>query len=615
MIPIYNDMGEVAKDSYGRVIYTETPADTLLKDYKEPHITIGGSDIPVWLYIEMYCPIEDRDSNLSGFALNHSQIEEYKAMAEQYVAEGRIRLNIGKSRQMGGTTLISAFLWTLALKPGTKVGIIADTEAKGIGILNKYKVFYANCPEPIGSMLRKCEVANNSKELSFDFGKGRKTSFVVLTQGDGAGVSFHFNLIHESEVAVWENISITISKLEKTVSNADPRSVIVRETTARGHNDWEKLYLRGKYRKGTFRSIFVPWYWEPSYKSRYDGHNLNEYELKLRDEYGLSLDQIQFWYESWQDVDCDYNELAAEYPTNDVEMFSSTSTPAFSGELVDRQRKAVEACPYLYRGRFVFGTKSDGLRGKVEILDPRWVEDHNGPIKVFEEVPPSHPMFVCTDPANGGSDYWASEVFDNSDFRQIAVFHQQGSKVDADTASLQSLVLLAAMQCGCFHDGKFDPTRFDIAKAHQLRAGVTGERNTTKQLFDLAWRVGLRNIPRDKNDDGYHTGTDNRKNMVDMGIQMFRDTQGRAVQDDDTLLEMTTFQYQSSGRTQFEKPMALKGSHDDLVMAFCGGCYMRSYFPTLVIEIGKQSSKPNGFDPWAYNKKEEESSKYPIKWR
>lgn len=613
MIPFYDAMGEKTKDAMGNVLYAKTEADEELKDFLEPHITFMGRNVPVWQYIEMYCPIEDRESNLHGFALNHSQIEEYKAMSLQYQEQGVIRLNIGKSRQMGGTTLISAFLWTLALKPGTKVGIIADTEAKGIGILSKYKVFYANCPEPLGSMLRKCESVNNSKELTFDFGKGRKTSFVVLVQGDGAGVSFHFNMIHESEVAVWDNIAITISKLEKTVSNADPRSVIIRETTARGHNHWEKLYTKGKFHDGTFRSIFVPWYWEPSYKTAYDGHPLNEYEIKLRDEYGCSLDQIQFWYNAWHDVDCDYNELASEYPSNDIEMFNSSAISIFPSDIIDRQRQENEKRGYVHKGYFEFGVKTDGLRGPIEILSPRWIEDHNGACTITEIVPTSHPLFICNDPAKGGSDYWASHIFDNSDFRSIATYHMEARRVEGDKACLQMLCLLVALKCGCFHDGAFDPKLFDVHKANQMKAGVTGERNTTKILFDIAWRMGLRNIPRDKGDDGYHTGTDNRPTMINLGKQMFRDTEGRCIQDNETLSEMSSFQWQKSGIMKNEKAMAIGDAHDDLVMAYCGACYMRTYFSTLVEEPKKEIKKRVGFDPFSVDKGPEE--KYAIRWR
>lgn len=613
MIPIFNQVGEKAKDANGNIIYVKTLADDELADVLEPHITMGERNIPVWKYIEMYCAIEDRESNLHGFALNHSQIEEYKAMSKQYLEQGIIRMNIGKSRQMGATTLISAFLWTLALKPGTKVGIIADTEAKGIGILEKYKVFYANSPEPIYSDLKKAEAVNNSKELTFNFGKGQKTSFIVLVQGAGAGVSFHFNMIHESEVAVWDNIAITISKLEKTVSNADRRSVIVRETTARGHNHWEKLYTKGKFRDGTFRSIFVPWYWEPSYRTKYDGHPLNEYELKLRDEYKCDLDQIQFWYDAWHDVDCDYNELAAEYPSNDVEMFNSSAISIFPSDLIDKQRQVNDKRGYAHKGYFEFGVKTEGLRGPIEILNPHWVEDHNGVCTITECVPSSHPLFLCNDPAKGGSDYWAGHIFDNSDFRSIATYHREARRVEGDKACLQMLCLLTALQCGCFHDGKFDASLFSTQKAHELRAGVAGERNTTKILFDIAWRMGLRNIPRDKGEEGYHTGVDNRPTMIELGKQMFRDTQGAVIQDNETLKEMASFQWQKSGITKTEKAMAVGDEHDDLVMAYCGGCYMRTYFSTLVVEPKREARRKLAFDPFARNERPQE--KYPIRWR
>ena len=613
MVPIYGETGEVARDADGNVIYKRTLADDELQGYPKPSITFGGTEVPVWLYIEMYCPIEDRESNLSGFELNKSQIEEYKAMSDQYVEEGRIRLNIGKSRQMGGTTLISAFLWTLALKPGTKVGIIADTEAKGIGILSKYKVFYANSPEPLRTMLRKCEAVNNSKELTFDFGKGRKTSFVVLTQGDGAGVSFHFNLIHESEVAVWDNILITISKLEKTVSNADPRSVIVRETTARGHNDWEKLYLRGKYRKGTFRSIFVPWHWEPSYRARYDGHPLNEYELRLRDEFGLDDSQIQFWHDAWQDVGGDYNELAAEYPTDDVEMFNSTAVSIFPAQTIEDRRREIEARPYLRKGYLRFGLQSNGYKGRIDIVSPKWVEDPNGPCEIYSYGDVNHPMFVCVDPAKGGTDYWAAHVYDNNEFREVACYHQQANKVESDKACLQAFALLVACQCGCFSEAGFDASSFSVGTAHNLRAGVTAERNTTEEPFDIAYRMGLRNIPRDGGKDGYRTGVDNRQTMIDLGRQMLRDTEGRCVSSMDTLLEMAAFQYQRTGRSGAEKAMALDGAHDDLVMSFVGACYMRTYFPTIALTPKAEVTRKVAFDPLARDVGKTE--RHPIRWR
>lgn len=610
MIPIYNSFGEKAKDSYGNVIYTHTEADDELKDCLEPSITIGGRKIPVWLYIEMYCPVEDRDSNLSGFALNRSQIEEYKVMARQYVEDGRIRLNIGKSRQMGGTTLISAFLWTRGIaNVGMKTAVVADTEMKGIGILHKYKVFYYNTPEPIASMLRKCEAVNNSKELTFDFGKGRTTTFEVIVQGENAGASKHFNQIHESEVALWERIKETVNVLEKTVSTSDRNSAIIRETTARGHNHWETLYQAGKKREDYFRSIFIPWYWEKSYSERYNGHKLNEYEIGLREKYGLSDDQIQFWYLQWKSAGMDYPSVASEFPTNDVEMFSSSGISVFPTDLL----AAIPTKEPLFRGKFVFGTHESGYKGRLDILSPRWVEDPNGCVSVYKTVPSGHPLFSCTDPAKGGSDYWATHIIDNSDFTQIAVYHQEGRKTVSDQACLQSLVLLVAMQCGCFHDGEFDPSLFDVDFAHRKRAGVTAERNSTEEIFDIAWRMGLRNIPRDNHKDGYRTGTDNRQPMIDMLKQMLRDTEGACVNDEETVEEMMKFQFQQFGRLGNEKAMAAGNAHDDLVMALAGACYMRTYFPTTILDNEKKATKRLAFDPMHIDKKE--AAKHPIEWR
>ena len=602
-------------DSRGKQSVTnpwiKTLADTELADCRNLSIHAFNQDYPVWKFIEMYCRIMDKNGRRIAFRMNAAQIKTYQLWDKQIGEIGYIRCNEGKGRQMGSSTLIAALLWTMLIThPGYKVGILADTEEKGIGLLQKYRFFYLNMPEEYRAELQAICATDNSHMLSFDFGDGIVSSVQVIVAGKNAGASYTFQALHDSEVALWEEIDATLMALEQTVGDV-PGTIIVRETTARGPNDWKEHFEQGKNNRSEFRSIFLAWFLMKSYRKKYDGHELNEYERFLRDEVGLDLDQIQWWKEKFNRVHCDLAYMKQEYPSTEAEMWQSTSICIFDAEMVAR-RKAETENNWLFRGNFEYEKPTyDGeeVGSAIRLGNQHLILDPIGAVTIYEAPLKGHPYALVNDPANGGEDYNATLVFDCSNDHLVAVYHQR--RVDADISAFQSYCLYMYYQTGSL-EGTGD---------YENRVYVSGERNTTTYFLRTMQRLGAY-VVRDRSENetssmldhlGWRTTPSNRQNMIDTFKICFHASNGMIVPDYETLCEMENFQYRKSGVQQREKAQALGHGHDDLVMAACGyfHCKERGDFECNVLyEQTQKGTVP--FDP--FRKNEPQRSNHFMNW-
>lgn len=600
--------------------WLRTRADDELADCDALTFTYDGEPYEVWRFIEAFLKISDKDGNVIPFALNGAQRKTYRLWDEQYREKGFIRCNEGKGRQMGSSTFIHAFgAVKLFTRPGFRIGILADTEVKGKGLLQKYKFFYENLPEPFRSKLRAMECANSSDRLAFDWGHGVISEVVVIVATENAGASFTFQMLHCSEVALWESIGPTLTALERTVANVRD-TFIFRETTARGPNEWKEYYEAGKKGKGRFRSIFLPWYLHEGYRSKYDGHVLNSYERKLA-AMGVSLDQIQWWYEEYHDCHGDLGYMMQEFPSTEDEMWHTTSVAIFDAEITAR-RKAETEGKWLLRGNFEHGQPTyerSEVDSPIRVSDISFVPDPIGAVTIFEEPIEGHPYALVDDPANGGADFHAAHVVDCSNDRQVATYHMD--KADPDEVAFQCYCLwLRYRTVG----GKAAATEEEEDVMRIVREGrvepnrvyVSGERNLSTYWLHMMARLGAGPISRDRQDNessaaidqlGWRTTPSNRQNMIDSFKIAFRESDGKIVNDYETLCEMESFQYRKSGISQTEKAQAIGGAHDDLVMAYCGyfHCKNRGDFECDVRPRREVRVEPYSYDPFRDGRRKE----------
>ena len=599
MIPLLDNFGK-QKTQNGRLLWQKTEADEELKDCNGLCIDFMGKRYPLWKYVEMFCPIMDKHASRVPLQMNSAQRKLYRFMDEQFKKTGKVRTNIGKGRQMGSSTLVAALYWTwLITHPGFKVGILADTEAKGKGLLEKYRFFYLNSPEPLRSELKKACQVDNAECLSFDFGSGIVSSVMVIVANKNAGASYTFQALHCSEVALWEEISATLAALEQTVGNIDG-TFIIRETTARGPNKWKRYYELGKTNKGLFRSIFLPWYLDTTYQAQYDGHPLTKYERGLQ-TIGLNVHQIQYWSQLYAGCGQDMVYMKHEYPSTEAEMWEGSGATYFDANIVAR-RKQEREFKYLHLGNFEYDEpRTDGtVDGRIWVDNPRFLWNEFGSVSIFEEPIEGHPYALACDPSEGGEDYTACHVIDCSNDRQVAVFHK--TKVDHYDASYQCHCLATYFKNGSL-DGK---------KNYDNRIYVTGERNSSRlwlrTMKRLGWEVRIDRSEDEtgtyRNELGWRTTTSNRKAMIDEFANAFRMSLGTIVMDYETLCEMESFQWKFKNEEDHKgKAQAVGGAHDDLVMAYAGYFMCKGDFDCSIERKKTKTDEVFRFDPMSADKK------------
>lgn len=544
--------------------FKQTLADKMLAEYdNDLAIVIAGEDgkdivVPVWRFIEMYLRIKDRKGKFRVFEINLAQCQFYIELCKQKRSGQPMRIDILKARQLGFSTFIAAIIFVLTiLVPNQTACIIADTAEHATNLFKKYKFYYANLPEPIKQQLPL--IASNAKELTVDYGMGQTSTVRVLVQGENAGRSDTCQYLHLSEVAFWQNIVDTTTSVLQTVDDNNPNSIIVYETTANGVNDykaiWDEDVIDGSV---GYKALFFAWYLDPNNRMKYWDFELFDWEKKMMEKHNLDLEQVAWYRAQYNKMRGNLDKLRQEMPSTPVEAFIVSGTSQFNMALVlERKAEILEEMnkKKLKKGFFSFSKEVSRDGSQITLTNIHWVDSEVGEIIIYEEPQKGYPYVVNNDPAMGGEDYFATQVINNNTGHQSAVYHK--NKCDADDAAYQ-MYLLAKYYNGAL---------------------VSGETNTTAYLLKLVYKCGYRFIYQDQDYEalggryadkfGYKTKQNNRQVMLEQFAEAFRDDP-RIVNDYETICEMENFQIIKNEATGKEKAQAIRGKHDDLVMAFAG---------------------------------------------
>lgn len=158
---------------------------------------------------------------------------------------------------------------------------------------------------------------------------------------------FDFVMAHLSEVAFWcDSAMRSPEAFIRAVSGGVARvdcSLIVLESTANGvGNYFHAEWMRSKRGDSDKTAVFVPWHEIDIYSSPvtdaaalWDGMDARERALW---EKGCTLEQIQ-WYHDKRREYATPAQMAAEFPSDDLEAFASTSRSVFSPAGVEALRQ------------------------------------------------------------------------------------------------------------------------------------------------------------------------------------------------------------------------------------------------------------------------------------
>lgn len=225
-----------------------------------------------------------------------------------------------------------------------------------------------------------------------------------------------------------------------------------------------------------------------------------------------------------------------------------TGKTVFNAAAVSARLEALK--PPVMRGFFEYSGDPDG----IHIADWRWVDDPDGPVKIYKRPEAGRPYVIGGDTAGDGSDFFLGQVLDNITGEQVCVLRHQ---YDEDTYARQMFCL----------------------GMHYNEALIAPETNFSTYPVKLLDLMGYRNLyVREVEDEfdgkikhafGFQTNSLTRPVMISELIRILRDNIG-TVNDEDTLLEMLTFV-----RNEKLRPEAEPGAHDDCVMALAIAHYIR----------------------------------------
>jgi len=519
-------------------------------------------------YIEEYLKIRDKKSQIIDFKLNTPQQKLYNVIKEQKKQGKPVRIIILKARQMGFSTLTEGILFKETVtKKNINTGIITHIEEATTNLFNMSKLFYNELPEAI-----KPQILNsNAKELIFNTrdNKGLNSKIRCMTAGSvGVGRSATYNNLHLSELAFWQGDKKAIlTGLMQTVPNT-PNTMIIIESTANGYEYYKELYDGAVNGTNDFIPVFIGWNELP----KYTGFKLNAEEQSLVDNFGVTLDQLE-WRRWCIRNNCggDIEQFHQEYPITPEQAFISTGKCYFNKENIFNRINEVKEP--IIKGSFIY-TYSDNRR----ITDYKFQTEDNGFIQIYEQPKPRVPYVIGRRySSENGSDMFTAFVIDNITGKVVAKLWQEFDEVEY-TRQVYCLGkfynnALIGLECN-----------FSTYPVNELE-GLGYDNQYIRQVEDSYTHKMEKKL-------GFRTTSTSRPRILAQ-LQTIVLEEIDKIPDKDTLKEMLTFIKNEKGR-----PEAQEGYHDDLVMGLAIAYDIREQQTFNLLEGHTSQPRELSFEPF-----------------
>jgi hypothetical protein len=533
------------------------------------------------VFAEEYIKIVNKDGDL--VPLKHNSIQTRINLKKKVLrAQGKlVRIIVIKPRQCGVSTDAQGnMIYNTTTKENRTGLIVAHTQPATTVIFEKAKYMYNNLPVYVKPLLQ----ASNAKELVFDRptgykgkGKGLHSKISIQVAGDvniGRGDTIHY--FHASEFAFWSSPDGKSPKKQLAgIMAAMPKTLDTDaeiESTGNGYNDFKDLCDDAKKGKNEWTLMFFAWHdfelnimdcTDEEYKrliSTLD-NNIYEYLFGTQKQQGivqlfnLTKEQIKWWIWTYRnDNNGDLNMMKQENPSSYSEAFLATGTPVFNNERVNmrieyleqkHKNKKPDEPPKCGSFKFEWGNPDNLDYIKEKSIE--WVEDPNGPIKIYEFPQSGYPYVIGGDTKGEGRDFYAGTIINNVTGNRAATIRNCwnnskpytwqmyclgmfynlaliGIEMNFNTAPIEELERL-------HYPRQYTRRRYDdMTKEYQLKHGWKTDGNTRPLIIDK------------------------EIHLIDKNIDLFNDI---------TMLEeCITFVYDDKGH-----PDARSGKHDDALIS------------------------------------------------
>lgn len=578
-------------------------------------------DFPFWAAFLVYIKKKGGGEDVL-FRLSRPQRRFVARLENLRLANKPIRIILLKARQWGGSTTSQLYMAWLQLvhKIGLNSLIIAHQTAGSDEIRDMFKRMLSYYP--IEMLYKIGEVYNENEPKLVGVGMSglihsvpqRNCKIKIGTaKNPDSCRGGDYNLVHCSEVGIWENTEK--KSPEDIVRSAcsgillEPYTMIVYESTANGTgNFFHREYIDAKMKKSQFEAMFVSWFdieqYSTMFESEEEKHRFakqlyinrnNENKTSDREEpgkylwylwqLGATLEGI-LWYTNERKKYNDHGQMAAEYPSDDIEAFVHSGERVFDKYLVDKLKKSC------IPPRYIGDIYANADEGSDALKNLKFSQDNQGLLwiwempEIWEEEKVTDRYLVVVDIGGRSSkaDWSVITVFDRfwmMDGEKPTVVAQWYGHIDMDILAWKSA------QIAAFYDNALFVIESNTLETHDRERNVDGNQseyilNQIKVVYDNLYarkqseeeiRDGL---PRKY---GFHTNVSTKPKIISTLVKVIR-KKDYIERDERCLFEFINYEKKNNGSYG-----AIKGTHDDLLMTRAIGlhiCFNEMPLPKIV---------------------------------
>lgn len=337
-----------------------------------------------------------------------------KEIERQYNLGLPVRIIVLKGRQLGISTATEGVLFNWCfIHPGSHSLVLAHNTDSSRNLFSMAHTMWENWAlKPLFT-----EKHSSIKELSWV--ETRSSMRVMTARSKAGGRSFHYQAVHCSECAFWDDPKSLMVGLNQSVPYKHGTVVII-ESTANGIGNWyHDEWVKATNGDSVYTPLFFPWYLHSEYDIpettlRYE--DLVEEEREILKDYsnkGMTIGKLA-WRRRTIKNTClnDINQFKQEFPLTPSEAFLSTGTNVFP-------LNKLEQCYKPRRG--VRGMLTNN-NGKIE-----FVKDISGPLTIYKwpsKDTVKGKYVVAGDPSRTTyGDGACIQVLNRFTLEQVAVWH------------------------------------------------------------------------------------------------------------------------------------------------------------------------------------------------
>ena len=371
-------------------------------------------DFPFYAYA--YNHIKNKEGGrMIHFRLSYPQRYLLSILEEMRLAGVPIRIVLLKARQWGGSTLVQLYIAWIQLfhKESWYSVIVAQDSSTSRKIKAMYSKMLESLPPwligcPDGVQLAFTPYEGSQLDSIITYGRGtnitvaRDTVITIGTYNNPtSGRGGDMSCVHYSEVGLWEDTDgkkpeDIIRSISSSLLMA-PLTVEVIESTANGMgNFFYRVYLAAKQGQSNRRAVFIPWFRIERYaKPVVDKEAFARWLIGHKDSdnpppgcldpgkyywrlwtLGATFEAIAWYVEKRKDF-IEHADMAAEFPSDDVEAFKNSGRGVFDIYALDRLK---EKCrPALLRGE----VQGNAPQGQDALRGVHFLEDTGGQLEVW----------------------------------------------------------------------------------------------------------------------------------------------------------------------------------------------------------------------------------------